>query len=71
MRSITLATRKRPVDPERIERMVSGIVRRLESLIAMAMDSIPACPGEQNLRELVRLQALRLAPKRLLESAAA
>jgi transcriptional repressor NrdR len=32
VRSITLATRKRPVDPERIERMVSGIVRRLESL---------------------------------------
>ncbi len=50
---------------------LSGAVRRLESLIAMAMDSIPACPGEQNLRELVRLQALRLAPKRLLESAAA
>jgi len=32
VRSITVATRKRPVDPERIERMVSGIVRRLESL---------------------------------------
>jgi transcriptional repressor NrdR len=32
VRSITVATRKRPIDPERIERMVSGIVRRLESL---------------------------------------
>jgi transcriptional repressor NrdR len=32
VRSITVATRKRPVDPERIERMVNGIVRRLESL---------------------------------------
>jgi transcriptional repressor NrdR len=32
VRSITVATRKRPVDPDRIERMVSGIVRRLESL---------------------------------------
>ena len=32
LRSILIATRKRPVEPDRIERMVSGIVRRLESL---------------------------------------
>ena len=32
MRSVQIACRKRPVDPERIERMVSGIVRQLESL---------------------------------------
>jgi transcriptional repressor NrdR len=31
-RSIQVALRKRPVEPERVERMVSGIVRRLESL---------------------------------------
>lgn len=31
-RSISLATRKRAVDQERIDRMVSGIVRQLESL---------------------------------------
>ncbi len=31
MRSVQIALRKRPVDPERIERMVSGIVRRLEN----------------------------------------
>ena len=31
-RSIMVATRKRPVDPERIDRMINGIVRRLESL---------------------------------------
>jgi transcriptional repressor NrdR len=31
MRSVLVALRKRPVDPERIERMVSGIVRQLES----------------------------------------
>ena len=30
-RSIAIALRKRPVDPERIEQMVSGIVRKLES----------------------------------------
>ena len=32
MRSISIALRKRPVDPERVEKMVSGIVRQLESL---------------------------------------
>ena len=32
MRSISIALRKRPVDPERVERMVSGIVRQLESM---------------------------------------
>lgn len=32
MRSIQIALRKRPVEPDRVERMVSGIVRRLESM---------------------------------------
>lgn len=32
MRSVQVAIRKRPVEPERVERMVSGIVRRLESM---------------------------------------
>ena len=32
MRSVQISLRKRPVEPERIERMVSGIVRQLESL---------------------------------------
>jgi len=32
VRSISIALRKRPVDTERVERMVSGIVRQLESL---------------------------------------
>lgn len=31
-RSIGIALRKRPVDAERVERMVSGIVRQLESM---------------------------------------
>jgi transcriptional repressor NrdR len=30
-RSIEVALRKRPVDPERVERMINGIVRQLES----------------------------------------
>jgi transcriptional repressor NrdR len=32
MRSVQVALRKRSADPERVERMVSGIVRRLEGL---------------------------------------
>jgi transcriptional repressor NrdR len=31
-RSVSIALNKRPVDPERIDRMISGIVRQLESL---------------------------------------
>jgi transcriptional repressor NrdR len=31
MRSVQIALRKRPVDPDRVERMVSTIVRQLES----------------------------------------
>jgi transcriptional repressor NrdR len=32
MRSVQIALRKRPIDGERLERLVSGIVRRLESV---------------------------------------
>ncbi|WP_225027060.1 transcriptional regulator NrdR [Xinfangfangia pollutisoli] len=31
-RAIRIAMQKRPIDPERIDQMISGIVRRLESL---------------------------------------
>ena len=31
-RSIAIATRKRPIDPERIEQMISAITRQLESM---------------------------------------
>ncbi len=31
-RSISIATRKRPVEPERVERMISSIARQLESM---------------------------------------
>ncbi len=30
-RSVTIATRKRPVDAEKVDRMINGIVRQLES----------------------------------------
>ena len=39
MRSIEVALRKRPVDPERVERMVNGIVRQLESSGESEIDS--------------------------------
>ena len=32
VRSMMIALRKRPVEPERIEQVVNGIVRRLESM---------------------------------------
>lgn len=38
-RSMMLALRKRPVEPERVERMINGIVRQLES---MGESEIPA-----------------------------
>lgn len=49
---------------------LTGAVERLEALIGEAMAAVPPSQGESELRELVRLQALRLAPKRLLRSAA-
>ncbi len=41
---------------------VSGAVRRLKDILAGAISSIPACPGEAALCELVRAQAERLMP---------
>jgi transcriptional repressor NrdR len=32
VRSVSVAIRKRPIDPERVERLVNGIVRQLESM---------------------------------------
>ncbi len=38
-RSVMIATRKRNVDPDRIEQMISGIVRRLEAMGESEIDS--------------------------------
>lgn len=38
-RSISIALRKRPVDPEKIEQMVSGIVRQIESSVETEIQS--------------------------------
>jgi geranylgeranyl diphosphate synthase type II len=49
---------------------INGAVERLQALIGGAIEAIPSCRGEGELRELVKMQALRLAPKQLLRSAA-
>ena len=38
-RSVEIALRKRPVEPEQIERMVSGIVRQIESSVETEVPS--------------------------------
>jgi transcriptional repressor NrdR len=38
-RSLDIALRKRPVDPDQVERMINGIVRRLESLGESEVDA--------------------------------
>ena len=43
---------------------LSGAVGRLNSLAAMAANSIPACPGAADLKALIKLESQRLLPKR-------
>jgi transcriptional repressor NrdR len=62
MRSVQIALRKRPVDPERIEKMVSKIVRELESLGENEVSSETI--GEMlidHLRELDQVAYVRFA----------
>lgn len=49
---------------------IEGAVAHLQSLIGEAVAAVPECRGAAEMRELVRLQALRLAPKRFQRSAA-
>ena len=44
-RSIRIALQKRPIEPDRIEQMISGIVRRLES---MGETDIPRKPSARS-----------------------
>ncbi|MBI1186136.1 MAG: geranylgeranyl pyrophosphate synthase [Alphaproteobacteria bacterium] len=53
------------------ERGVAGALAHLRGCIAAAIESVPECPGAQELRDLVRATALRLAPKSLTGSKAA
>jgi transcriptional repressor NrdR len=52
-RSIGMALRKRPVEPERIERMISSIVRQLESMGETEVQS--AVVGEMAMKALKTL----------------
>jgi geranylgeranyl diphosphate synthase type II len=49
---------------------LKGAYGRLETLVGEAMAAIPPCEGEKELKDLVALQATRLAPKGLAQSAA-
>jgi len=52
-RSVEIALRKRAVDPERVERMISGIVRKLESIGESEIAS--SVIGEMVMEELKQL----------------
>jgi transcriptional repressor NrdR len=52
-RSIAIATRKRPIEPERIERMISVIVRQLESMGETELPS--SVVGEMVMKQLKSL----------------
>ena len=52
-RSIAIATRKRPVDPERVERMISAITRQLESMGETELPS--SAVGEMVMKQLKAL----------------
>ena len=55
-RSIRISMQKRPVDPERIDKMISGIVRRLES---MGETDIPSATiGEIVMESLARIDTV-------------
>lgn len=52
-RSIAIATRKRPIEPERIEKMISTIVRQLESMGETELPS--SAVGEMVMKQLKAL----------------
>jgi DNA-binding transcriptional regulator YbjK len=52
------------------ERGVQGALAKLDDLVEQAVASVPDCEGAQEMRDLVRMTAMRLAPKQLSRSAA-
>lgn len=52
-RSVSIALRKRPVEPERVERMISAIVRQLESMGETELQS--STVGELVMKQLKEL----------------
>jgi len=55
-RSIRIAMQKRPIEPERVEQMISGIVRRLESMGATDIPSKTI--GETVMETLARIDTV-------------
>ncbi|ARC89511.1 transcriptional regulator NrdR [Rhodovulum sp. MB263] len=55
-RSIRIALQKRPVDPDRVDQMVSGIVRRLESM--GETDIVSKVIGEIVMEALARIDTV-------------
>ncbi len=55
-RSIRIALQKRPVEPDRVEQMISGVVRRLESLGDIDIDS--KVIGEIVMESLARIDTV-------------
>ncbi len=53
-----------------LELGLAGAVRRLEQLVGEAVASIPDCSGSAALKSLIALEAKRLLPKKLAQSAA-
>jgi geranylgeranyl diphosphate synthase type II len=49
---------------------IQGAIQRLELLVREGIESIPDCPGADNLRALIMLEASRLLPKGLARHAA-
>jgi geranylgeranyl diphosphate synthase type II len=49
---------------------LKGAYARLEALVGEAVAAIPPCEGARSLKDLVQMQAMRLAPKQLARSAA-
>ena len=55
-RSIRIALQKRPIEPDRVEQMISGVVRRLESLGDIDIDS--KVIGEIVMESLARIDTV-------------
>ncbi|MGE0037497.1 MAG: polyprenyl synthetase family protein [Xanthobacteraceae bacterium] len=53
-----------------LELGLAGAVRRLEQLVGEAVASIPDCSGSAALKSLIALEARRLLPKKIAQSAA-
>jgi geranylgeranyl diphosphate synthase, type II len=49
---------------------VQGAKRRLETLLQAAMDSIPGCPGAEELRKIIQAQTQQFFPRQLARVAA-